>query len=232
MHKPVLLTSLLASILLVPTLAAADEPGAPAALGKQGTFVIGSDVKGVLTRFSTDTTSGPLEATTTITTVELEPAIDYFVVDKVSLGLRLLYNYETSKTESDDFPQLELESSETTLGVGVRVGVHHRLASRVSLWARLGAAYNTTDEDDDGEESTVSGSSSTRRRYSSSISCRTSSSARGRASLTPPSRATTASKRAASASASASRSAATSSVATSRYVPRRFFTLVSPRSQA
>jgi hypothetical protein len=145
----------LALALLVPSLASAEE--APA-MGKAGTAVIGTDITGVFLRSTSkievETPFGSLEDEATSTTFNLQPAIDYFVADRISVGLKLSYEYEKLDYDASD----DEDRKETTLGVGIRGGVHLPLVPRFALWARGGVEYLTSEgEEGGGEEPEVSG---------------------------------------------------------------------------
>ena len=63
------------------------------------------------------------------TTILLEPALDYFVVDKVSVGgFVLIARTSTSGGMTD--------STSTTFGIGPRVGYHVVLGDKLSIWPK------------------------------------------------------------------------------------------------
>lgn len=67
------------------------------------------------------------------TTFVLRPAIDYFVIDHLSLGVFTGVNYEKAAG-----------ASATTYGIGPRVGYDIPFTPRFSLWPKAGLSYNTT----------------------------------------------------------------------------------------
>jgi hypothetical protein len=126
--------------LLLPTLASAAEPSG--GLGRAGQVVVGADLAGALvyTDVTTKQTVGPmtLEVDGEAWEIELQPTLDYFVTDNVTLGFTATLAYFDL-----DYPG-ELSDSETnTLGAGVRAGFFLPLADKLSLWTRAGVEYRT-----------------------------------------------------------------------------------------
>ena len=75
-------------------------------------------------------TSGDTPSTTTI---QLEPAADYFVAQNISIGGFLGFNYsKTGDNHSDRF------------AIGPRVGYNLGLSDMLSVWPRIGLSYATT----------------------------------------------------------------------------------------
>jgi hypothetical protein len=67
------------------------------------------------------------------TTLVLRPAIDYFVIDHLSVGAFTGVSYEKAAG-----------SSATTYGIGPRIGYDIPFTARFSLWPKLGVSYNST----------------------------------------------------------------------------------------
>lgn len=70
---------------------------------------------------------------TSSTTLVLRPAIDYFVIDHLSVGLFTGVDYAKAKG-----------ASVTTYGIGPRVGYDIPLTARFSIWPKAGLSYNST----------------------------------------------------------------------------------------
>lgn len=67
------------------------------------------------------------------TTFVLRPAVDYFVIDHLSVGLFTGVDY--AKAE---------DASKTTYGIGPRVGYDIPFTPRFSLWPKVGFSFNST----------------------------------------------------------------------------------------
>lgn len=67
------------------------------------------------------------------TTVLIRPAVDYFVIDHLSLGA-------FTGVEYSSLPG----GSTTTYGIGPRVGYDIPLSARFSLWPKAGLSFNST----------------------------------------------------------------------------------------
>lgn len=67
------------------------------------------------------------------TTLVLRPAIDYFVIDHLSVGAFTGVSYEKASG-----------ASTTTYGIGPRVGYDIPFTSRFSLWPKAGVSFNST----------------------------------------------------------------------------------------
>ncbi|HWA76221.1 MAG TPA: hypothetical protein VG937_27970 [Polyangiaceae bacterium] len=67
------------------------------------------------------------------TTVVFRPAIDYFVIDHLSLGVFTGVSYEKAAG-----------ASTTTYGIGPRIGYDIPFTARFSLWPKAGVSYNST----------------------------------------------------------------------------------------
>jgi hypothetical protein len=88
---------------------------------------------------------------TDVTTITLQPAADYFVMENFSVGGFIGFDYVTAG-----------DSDATTFSIGPRVGYNITLSDLVSIWPKLGLSYahssrtdSRTVDDDDGEETTV-----------------------------------------------------------------------------
>jgi hypothetical protein len=96
--------------------------------GHKGQLAMSSD--SALTISST-TISGASGSTTNI---ELEPAVDYFVIDNLSIGGFLQFNYTSAS-----------DGHASTFGVGPRVGYNWTLSDLVSIWPKVGLSIDNTD---------------------------------------------------------------------------------------
>ncbi|MDF3068710.1 MAG: hypothetical protein K0R38_4311 [Polyangiaceae bacterium] len=67
------------------------------------------------------------------TTLVLRPAIDYFVIDHLSVGAFTGVSYEKAAG-----------GSSTTYGIGPRVGYDIPFTSRFSVWPKAGLSFNST----------------------------------------------------------------------------------------
>lgn len=67
------------------------------------------------------------------TTVLIRPAIDYFVIDHLSLGAFVGMEHSSSTG-----------GSTTTYGIGPRVGYSIPLSERFSIWPKAGVSFNST----------------------------------------------------------------------------------------
>lgn len=79
----------------------------------------------------THTSVGGVDGSTT--TVVLRPAVDYFLIDHLSLGAFI--GVDHSSTDG---------GSSTTFGVGPRVGYDIPFSERFSLWPKAGLSFNST----------------------------------------------------------------------------------------
>ncbi|HVW24719.1 MAG TPA: hypothetical protein VHC69_05085 [Polyangiaceae bacterium] len=66
------------------------------------------------------------------TSILLQPAVDYFVIDHLSVGGFLLLNYQHTKG-----------SHSTTFGIGPRVGYDIPLSSFFSIWPKVGLSFSS-----------------------------------------------------------------------------------------
>ena len=127
-----------------------DRPALPAVAGNTPAGRFGD--KGKLTvssdaglSIATTSVSGVDGSTTTIT---LRPAIDYFVVNDLSLGGFVGLDYIKAGG-----------SHSTTFAIGPRIGYNLAFSDRVTLWPKLGFSYSNTDVSTDlaaGPNTTIS----------------------------------------------------------------------------
>jgi hypothetical protein len=105
------------------------DPNSPAAVfGAQRQIAISSDAG---LSISHTTLSGVDGSTTTIT---LLPAIDYFVIDNLSVGGSLGLDYAHNPDDSHS----------TTFKIGPRVGYNVPLSRLVSIWPKVGFSFTST----------------------------------------------------------------------------------------
>lgn len=125
------LTTMLATL---PALGFAQDPtvdtgGGPThSFGHEGQLAISSDAALQISHISPGDT----------TTITLQPAVDYFVVENLSLGGFIGLDYSTNDG-----------GSTTRFSVGPRVGYNIRLSDLVSIWPKLGFSFATTSTDID-----------------------------------------------------------------------------------
>lgn len=105
--------------------------------GVRGQFVISSDAG----LFVSNTHQTGRNGSTT--TTELRPAVDYFLTDPVSVGGFVGLDYTNVRG-----------GSSTTFSIGPRVGYDIRMTSRVSVWARAGVSFATTNQSVDTQTQT------------------------------------------------------------------------------
>src|SRR5688572_26870533 len=75
-----------------------------------------------------------------VTTVTLAPAVDYFIIDKLSIGGFISLEHMTVG-----------EYDATTFGIGPRVGYNFTLSDAVSLWPKAGLSFSSTSVSTDVE---------------------------------------------------------------------------------
>jgi len=68
------------------------------------------------------------------TTITLRPAVDYFLIDNLSLGGFIGLDYVKASG-----------SHATTFAIGPRVGYNLAFSDRFTVWPKLGFSYSTTD---------------------------------------------------------------------------------------
>jgi hypothetical protein len=83
-----------------------------------------------------------------VSTITLAPAVDYFVMDRFSVGGFLSWSYITSG-----------DSDSSRFAIGPRVGYNFTLSDLVSLWPKVGFSFATTTnstKDDADDDTSVS----------------------------------------------------------------------------
>jgi len=66
------------------------------------------------------------------TNIQLQPAVDYFIIDNLSLGGFLLLNYTHAPS-----------AHSTTFGIGPRIGYNIPLSPLLSIWPKLGFSFSS-----------------------------------------------------------------------------------------
>jgi hypothetical protein len=79
------------------------------------------------------------------TKITLQPAVDYFVIENLSVGGFIGLVYTTAEG-----------GSSTRFSIGPRIGYNFRLTDLVSVWPKVGFAFATTSTDPDVGEGTSS----------------------------------------------------------------------------
>ena len=103
------------------------ENGPSEVFGAPKQIAVSSDAALVVSSASTSGVTG------STTTVQLHPALDYFVVQNISVGGFLGVDY--SKTG---------DSHATRFGLGPRVGYNIGVSDLVSVWPKIGFSYSST----------------------------------------------------------------------------------------
>jgi hypothetical protein len=84
---------------------------------------------------------------TSTTHIEIQPSIDYFVIQNLSIGVLLGFDTSSSKPSGGE------SSSDTTLSFGPRVGYNVWLTpGQLSLWPQLSFLYASTSSKDAGKD--------------------------------------------------------------------------------
>jgi hypothetical protein len=108
-------------------------PNTPAArFGAKGQVAISSDVGLTIENTSVSGVDG------STTTVRLHPAIDYFVIDNLSIGGFLGLDYISTPG-----------GSSTAFSIGPRVGYNITFADRFSVWPKAGISVSSTSQSAD-----------------------------------------------------------------------------------
>ncbi|HYJ10884.1 MAG TPA: hypothetical protein VEX18_17800 [Polyangiaceae bacterium] len=103
-------------------------PGSPVSIfGSRGQVAISSEAGATLTH---TTVSGSDDSSTNFV---LRPGVDYFLIDRLSLGAFVGIDYESLTGIST-----------TRFGVGPRVGYSLGFSNHFSLWPRVGVSYNSS----------------------------------------------------------------------------------------
>lgn len=148
-HRSLLTIATTSAISLTSALAAAQDANAelrsdlPAVradspsgiFGDRGQLAISSDAGLSLSNTSISGVDG------SATTLLLRPAVDYFVIDSLSVGGFLGLEYNTAPG-----------GSSTAFSVGPRVGYNLRLSESFSIWPKIGFAFASTSQDRDDIE--------------------------------------------------------------------------------
>lgn len=82
-----------------------------------------------------------------VTRILISPAVDWFVIENLSLGAFISWTYTTAG-----------DSESNRFAIGPRVGYNIPLSDLVSIWPKLGFSFSTTSisaEDDTADEDTV-----------------------------------------------------------------------------
>jgi hypothetical protein len=104
------------------------NPNSPAGVfGEHGQLAIMGEAGALLTHTSVSGRSG------STTSVLVRPAVDYFMIDHLSLGAFAGVEYSSSTG-----------GSTTTFGIGPRVGYDIPFSERFSLWPKAGLSFNST----------------------------------------------------------------------------------------
>jgi hypothetical protein len=80
--------------------------------------------------FSSDSALTIQHSSQDVTTIQLAPSADYFVIDNLSVGGFISFDY--SKSGAGDG---------TRIGIGPRVGYNIKLSEMLSIWPKVGFAY-------------------------------------------------------------------------------------------
>lgn len=103
-------------------------PGSPVSIfGSRGQVAISSEAGATFTHTTISGSEG------SSTNLVLRPGVDYFLIDRLSLGAFVGIEYE-------DLPG----GSTTRFGVGPRVGYDLAFSNHFSLWPRVGLSYNSS----------------------------------------------------------------------------------------
>ena len=114
-------------------------PGSPVSIfGTKRQIAISSEAGAV---FTTTSISGVDDSSTAFV---FRPGVDYFVVNRLSVGAFFGVEYQS-----------QAGGSSTTFGIGPRVGYDIPFSDRFSIWPKVGLSYNATTVKVDAQ--TVSG---------------------------------------------------------------------------
>jgi hypothetical protein len=102
--------------------------------GHKGQLAISSDAALSITHYSPGDT----------TTITLAPAVDYFIIDSLSIGGFIGLDYATSG-----------DASTTRFSIGPRVGYNITLSDLISIWPKVGFSFATTSSDQSGPTDNV-----------------------------------------------------------------------------
>jgi hypothetical protein len=79
------------------------------------------------------------------TSITLQPAVDYFIIDNLSLGGFIGFTYQTAEN-----------ASTTIFAIGPRVGYNITLSDLVSIWPKVGFSFQTSNTEVDDDDSDIS----------------------------------------------------------------------------
>ena len=103
-------------------------PGSPVSIfGNRGQIAISSEAGATFTHTSVSGVDG------STTTFVLRPGVDYFIIDRLSLGAFVGVDHQAVPS-----------GSSTTFGVGPRVGYDIAFSDYFSIWPRAGFSYNSS----------------------------------------------------------------------------------------
>jgi hypothetical protein len=104
------------------------DPSSPSGIfGERGQLAIMGEAGALFTHTSVSGQDG------STTTIVVRPAIDYFVIDHLSIGAFTGVQYSGTPT-----------GSTTTYGIGPRVGYDIPFTDRFSVWPKAGLSFNST----------------------------------------------------------------------------------------
>src|SRR5438094_230255 len=131
MKKHVLLGLALGAVGVSVSLPAAAE------FGKPGQLAISNDMTLDSVSFTSTSTSPPQGDSTTTTRIRLAPGADYFVIPNLSVGGSIEFSTLSGGKAPADF-------SQTTFGIGPRVGYNLGFTPQLSFWPRLAFTFEST----------------------------------------------------------------------------------------
>jgi hypothetical protein len=125
----------LAAVSLFAATAAAEEtvgakvtPGSPVSIfGNKGQIAISSEAGATFEHTSVSGVDG------STTSLVLRPGVDYFLIDRLSLGAFLGVDHQATQV-----------GSSTTFAIGPRLGYDIAFSDHLSFWPRAGISYNST----------------------------------------------------------------------------------------
>ena len=115
--------------LSIPSVSEAQDPtvdtgGGPSRnFGSKGDLAISSDAALEIAHYSPGD----------VTRITLSPAVDWFVIENLSIGAFVSWTYITAG-----------DSDSNRFGIGPRVGYNIPLSDRVSIWPKVGFSFSTT----------------------------------------------------------------------------------------
>jgi hypothetical protein len=118
-----------------PALPAVSANSPSGTFGVKGQVAISSDTGLSLSNTSIDGVDG------STTTLILRPAVDYFVIDYLSVGGFLGLEYNSTPGGSN-----------TTFSVGPRIGYDIPISEHFTIWPKVGFSFATTSQDQDDVE--------------------------------------------------------------------------------